>query len=349
MEEQSGLFILHKDAWQEGIDKAIKTYKVAAPVNKNGMVIYDYITSGKEIESNYSPTVLPPKKFFFPQQETILEYSNDGNVKAEIKAEPLVLLGIRPCDLHGIEILDEAFADKNGDPNYLMKREQAVIIGMDCNKICDQHAFCYKVGTHETTTGFDLMLYDMGNKYIAKCNTKKGDDFLKKHFTYETASNTDLAPFFTAKKEAFSSKRPFNNLDSLPEKLGKANTHNVWQEEGARCLSCGSCIMVCPTCYCFDVADDLDLNLKQGKRTRRWDACMLSSFAVVASGENFRKTAKDRLRHRINRKFNYLMRKHNQPVCVGCGRCVRACLANISPKTIIEKINDEFQGENNKA
>jgi len=98
---------------------------------------------------------------------------------------------------------------------------------------------------------------------------------------------------------------------------------------------------VCPTCYCFDVSDELDLNLQGGKRTRKWDACMLSDFAVVAGGENFRHSATERLQHRINRKFNYLMRKHERSVCVGCGRCVRACLADINPQTIAETIADE--------
>ena len=99
--------------------------------------------------------------------------------------------------------------------------------------------------------------------------------------------------------------------------------------------------MVCPTCYCFDVADELALNLKKGERIRRWDACMLSDFAVVAGGENFRPKAKERLKHRIMRKFNYLMKKHGEAVCVGCGRCVRACLADISPKKITETLTGE--------
>jgi ferredoxin len=89
------------------------------------------------------------------------------------------------------------------------------------------------------------------------------------------------------------------------------------------------------------VADELALNLQGGERIRRWDACMLSSFAVVAGGENFREEAEERLKHRIYRKFDYLMGKHGQSVCVGCGRCVRACLADISPKTIVEKITGE--------
>lgn len=327
-----------------GIDKALTDYKVAALTKKGEQALYNYVSASSEIELEYRPTVLSPKKFFFPQDEVLVEYTAEGKVTPKIAAEPLLLFGIRPCDLHGIQILDEAFADSNGDPNYLAKREQAIIIGMDCNKICDEHAFCYKVKANEINdkAAFDMVLYELNNDiYAIHVANDKGKQFVAKYFATKDLDQSQLTNYKQQKQANFGEHKSFKDLEKLPEVFEQNKQHQAWQEEGDRCLSCGSCIMVCPSCYCFDVADELALSLKQGERLRRWDACMLSSFAEVAGGENFRGKAVDRLHHRISRKFDYLMRKHGQPVCTGCGRCVRACLAKISPKTIVEKINGE--------
>ena len=322
-----------------GIDKACSDYKVVALTNNGEKTLYDYVTKSAQIKLDYTPTVLSPKKFFFPQEEVILDYTADGDVKTNIQGEATVLFGLRPCDLNGLKILDEAFSESNGDPNYLAKREKAVIIGIDCQEVCDEDAFCFRVNAQNITTGFDIMLYPTPDGYLIKADTSKGESFLSKYLTVVDGDQATLAAFQKAKEEAFTKAGgPFEGLDNLPSLFKAGKDHPIWEEEGSRCLSCGSCIMVCPTCYCFDVADELALNLKEGQRIRRWDACMLRSFAEVAGGENFREGATERLHHRIDRKFNFLMEKHGQSVCVGCGRCVRACLAEISPSTIAKEI-----------
>lgn len=347
--DNQNVYAIDQASLCQGVDKALAaTYKVAALINDAvaGKTLYSYINSSKQIEFNYKPTVLSPKKFFFPQEETLFEYSSDGKVTAKTaNASPQVLFGIRPCDLNAINLMDEAFAEGHGDPNYLARREQTVVIGIDCHAICDKDAFCYKVKAQNVTTGFDIMLHPIdaatNGKFLMKVATAKGQAFADKYFPSATATTVDaklLQDFVAKKDQAFGAEKPFEKLEQFPELFTKHAHHPIWKQEGDRCLSCGSCIMVCPTCYCFDVGDETELNLKKGARTRKWDACMLSSFAVVAGGENFRHAATARLHHRINRKFNFLMAKHGRSVCVGCGRCVRACLADISPKTIAEAI-----------
>ena len=334
MDNQS--FIIYKDELLRNLTKILLDYQVAALTNKAGKVLYDFINKADEILFEYQPTVLPPKKFFFPQQETLLEYNNSGDVIAKVEARPLVLFGLRPCDLNGFKILREAFAEGHGDPNYLEKHNQSIVIGMDCKQICDEDAFCYKVESHEAKGGYDIMLYELDDVYGLDIATERGSVFVEKYLTTKEGSD-EIARFKEDKKKIFSKEMPFKKLKQFPEIFEANKSHKVWEEEGARCLSCGSCIMVCPTCYCFDVKDEMDGDLKTGKRVRLWDGCMLDGFATVATGENFRGKSTSRLQHRINRKFNYLMKKHGQSVCVGCGRCVRACLADISPKGIAEK------------
>lgn len=334
--------IITTDNLLKGIDRALLDYQVAALVKKEDRNLYDYIAHSNEICLEYQPTILSPKKFFFPQEEVILEYTADGQLNAKIEANPLVLFGIRPCDLNGFKIMSEAFADDHGDPNYLAKLEQTVVIGIDCKKICDKDAFCFKVGSQNANSSFDIMLYELDNNYAIEIATTKGQQFIDKYMTATKAQGNEFAIFQAQKNAAFGQEKPFNNLDQLPDVFEKNTHHPIWNQEGSRCLSCGSCVMVCPTCYCFDVKDEWQLNLKKGERIRKWDACMLSSFATISSGENFRHNATTRLHHRINRKFNFLMKKHGQPVCVGCGRCFQACLAKISPRKIAETINGEI-------
>jgi sulfhydrogenase subunit beta (sulfur reductase) len=331
-------FIITKEDLLQGLEQALPDYRVAGLINKNGKYLYDYIQHPQELLFTYHPTVLSPKKFFFPPKEPLFAYSAEGKISATIVANPLVLFGIRPCDLNGFKILHEAFADDHGDPNYLEKVKQTVVVGIDCDKICDQHAFCFKVKAQNATAGFDLMLAENPEGFAGEIATTKGENFINKYFVTNKPQGDELAIFQERKKKNFAGKHPFKNLAKLPEIFAQNKHHPIWETEGGRCLSCGSCIMVCPTCYCFDVNDEWQLNLQQGKRIRSWDACMLAPFATVGSGENFRHSAVARLHHRLNRKFNFLMKKHKQAVCVGCGRCVRACLADISPRTIATAI-----------
>ncbi|MBU0581173.1 MAG: 4Fe-4S dicluster domain-containing protein [Candidatus Margulisbacteria bacterium] len=340
-EKATGVAGLSKKDLICGLDKAKADYKIAALTKKEDKILYDYIESSDQILWEYTPTVLSPKKFLFPREEVILNYTPDGDVQPNIQAESQVLFGIRPCDLNGIKIMNEAFAESKGDPNYLAKKEKTVVIGLDCKELCNEDAFCYRVKSNYTEAGFDIMLTDLGDEFAMEIATPQGQAFVDKYLTSGKVDSTKFEKYSKEKKKNFSKVPPFSKLDQFPEIFEKSKDHIIWEDEGAKCLSCGSCIMVCPTCYCFDVADDLALNLKSGTRIRRWDACMLSPFATVAGGENFRHEVKNRIRHRINRKFNYLMKKHGQSVCVGCGRCVRACLAEINPKRIAKIITGE--------
>jgi len=118
----------------------------------------------------------------------------------------------------------------------------------------------------------------------------------------------------------------------LPALFARSLENAVWQDLDGRCLACGNCTTVCPTCYCFDVRDEFRIDLATGRRIRAWESCQSEPFALVAGGENFRKSRGSRQRHRYYRKFAYPVEKYRRFFCTGCGRCSRACMAGIRLK-----------------
>jgi NAD(P)H-flavin reductase len=117
----------------------------------------------------------------------------------------------------------------------------------------------------------------------------------------------------------------------IPELLSKFyGESGFWEKHSEKCLACGSCVLVCPTCYCFDVKEQADLSLEYGERIRTWDGCLLEDFAKIASGENFRPTRPTRYRHRYFKKGKYLFDRFGFISCVGCGRCSSNCLPDIA-------------------
>ena len=130
------------------------------------------------------------------------------------------------------------------------------------------------------------------------------------------------------------------DVTELPDILNLSQKSSYWKELGERCLACGMCTQVCPTCYCFNVSDEADLTLKSGKRIRSWDSCQVEEFALVAGGHNFRKARALRQRHRFLRKGKYQYEAFGMIGCVGCGRCAQACLVHITP---VETFNELYR------
>ena len=133
-------------------------------------------------------------------------------------------------------------------------------------------------------------------------------------------------------------RRLETNVSQLPDILNRCYESEVWEETASRCYSCGTCTIVCPTCICFDVNDELNLPLSSGERSRQWDSCQYLDFALVAGPHNFRGERTSRTRHRWLRKFAFLYRDYGRPFCTGCGRCTQACTANISLTDVLNEV-----------
>ena len=307
--------------------------EVVGVKSKQGKYVYDRILNFEELCLDYDVTVMPPTKYLLPAKETLLKFKvRDGSqVEPVITAIPRVIIGVHPYDIKAIELLDEAFLATNPDPNYNARRQNTIIIGVDCLNPSPK-SFAPSMGTHLTETGFDLLLTDIGVDYVATVGSEKGADLLAKYAKVREPAADDIAKQKAVRDKALTKYKLSLDIakERLPKLLEISYDDPYWESRSATCLSCGSCIMVCPTCFCFDVQDDIALNLKEGERFRQWDGCMLVDFAKVGTGENFRDDKASRFRHRIYRKGKYIIERYGMVGCVGCGRCANACLADIA-------------------
>lgn len=330
--------------WLKHLKNKAKLY---APRKKENLFVFRPVKEVEDICLEYIPTILPPKKYYFPQKEKLFKFSAQAfkTAKAIDKFEEFILFGVHTCDIAGIQCMDVAFREAPEDPNYLNRKDKMTIIGIECLKYCDNYANCTSMGNHIPRGGYDLMMVDIGDKFIIHINSEKGERLVKEVDFIEEATEKEMVELERVREEK---KKVFKEefhapLQKVYEAFDKSFASNVWKDVGRRCVACGNCTAVCPTCYCFDVTDEMELNLNDGVRYRIWNSCQMDDFAKVAGGENFRKGRDSRQRHRYYRKFKYPVDKFNRYFCTGCGRCTRTCMAGIS---LIDTVN-ALEGESN--
>lgn len=315
-------------------------YRLVGPKAKENQFIIDDIDSPEELVLSYKPSILSLKKFYLPQEEPLLDFSfgsTEAN-PAKVETKPTMIFGAHTCDIAGVICLDVVCGTDPADKNFFKRKKNILIVGIECLKPCDEYATCITMGTHNPKGGYDLMLTDLGNKYFIEVNSDEGIKAINdsKICKDDDGKTLEQVKKIRNEKEKYFTKNLKPEGDKLYEVLDSTRKNAIWEDIGAKCLSCGNCTNVCPTCYCFDVKDDVNLAVTSGNRSRIWDSCQLKEFAEVAGGENFRKHRKSRQQHRFLRKFCYPVKKYNRYFCVGCGRCTRTCMAKIN---LIETIN----------
>ncbi len=326
--------VLPKTGLAPWVEQMLNGHRVVGPKPLGDRFMFGEINSPDELDLSYPTTILPPKKFLFPQHEELFKFDmGEGKVEAVIEAEPTILLGVHTCDLHALRLLDTVFHTGYADQHYIARREQTIMISLECLSPCTEHSFCKSMGTLSVTEGYDLHLTDMGDTYAIDIGTEKGAKLLEGVEGLRDATDEDyqhLNHTLSEKWPRFPYKLDFD-ISDLSSLLSVSYDSDLWEEIGDKCMACGSCTAVCPTCYCFNVSDEVDFTLSAGRRYREWDHCTLQDFAVVAGGHNFREMNGARQRHRFFRKGKYQMDGRGMVGCVGCGRCGEACLVNINP------------------
>jgi len=336
---------ISKSNFEGFVEALIATARTIGVQAKGDRFDFAPLESAKDLRLDYDVTLMPPKRFFLPPTEVLVTYKVGGAYESQCDGQEFILLGVHPYDVVAIHQMDELFRQDNCDAHYMARRDNATIIACDVARPSD-HVFASSMGTAVVKEGYDILLTDIGDGYVAEAATKKGEQLLAKAKGVKADAQA-----LKKREEVWARNRKSLNKHELkcdpaylPKLLAKAYKHPVWEEQAKTCFSCGSCNQVCPTCYCFNVQDDLSWDMQTGQRSRAWDGCLLDGFTKVAPAHEFRKSRADRFRHRLYRKAAYVPQKiGGQIACVGCGRCVGACLPDIAnPVTVYNRLIDDL-------
>ena len=283
-------------------------------------------------------TILPFKKLLTKPRFTMAERRGDGPAREsrDNGRGPMVFFGGHACDMHALKILDLLHLSDFPDTYYQRNREALTVVGHGCWP--DGKCFCESMGTSHVDTIFDLFLNPLGDRYLVTVRSTRGDDVVRSMpALFQPATRQDTRDYLERvekRRKAFTLRL---DVSDLPYVLELKKDDPVWDELGKKCLCCGSCSMVCPTCACFNVFDEIP---EEGlaRRERCWDACLYRDYAVVAGGHNFRADRADRVRNRYYHKQEAFVREFGTPSCVGCGRCIENCPTGINVVEVFQQV-----------
>jgi sulfhydrogenase subunit beta (sulfur reductase) len=290
-------------------------------------------------------TVIPFKKLLLTPSFAMMkgDFAAIGEIETapvENDRRPRVFLGAHACDIHALKILDLLYLSHYVDPYYAANRDNLLVVAYGCWP--DDKCFCHSLGTANVDDGFDLALTPLDGRFLVTVATSKGDDVARASADlFSPALSDDIRDYLGRlrnREEAFQLKL---NVADLPYVLEMKKDDPVWDELARKCLCCGSCSIVCPTCSCFNVADRIEED-GTASRVRTWDSCLYRHYALVAGGHNFRADRRDRVRTRYYHKQEAFVREFGMPSCVGCGRCIENCPTGIHVVEVFQHVRGEL-------
>ena len=310
-------------------------------------LVFAEVEDADEVELEYENALISPACFVLPQREAVFTYAmaegKPPEVRSTVDVESHIIFGVRPCDVAAIEYLDRFFmGGEFADDVYARRREAKTIVAMACIEPQNDACWCTCSNAGPVArSGYDMQLTLMDDVYIVEVGSERGkrlaaltSDLL------EEADSDLLAERERHVKEAFETfERRGNIAQAMRWMSGDETPEELWEELGAKCFSCGSCSLVCPVCSCFDTHEYVEDGV--GARIRCWDSCHFPGYSLEASGFNPRENEAERMFHYAHHKLcGDTFQKYGRPGCVGCGRCVQVCSAQIDLPRIAQTIRE---------
>lgn len=371
------MVVLQKNNLQQLIDVLIqKGYQVMGPAIRDNSVVYDEITAVSDMPEGWTDRqdggvyrlekrsdkaifgyVNAPeswKKFLFPSKVRLWQAKRNSE-GFQILDEPqdiprYAFIGVRACEIQAIEVQDRVFKEQSSvDPTYSLRRDNALIIAVNCGQ-AGGTCFCDSMKTGpKVTGGFDIAMTEIidheNHMFLAEVGTDLG------------ASVLENIPWIKAEPEIVEQGRCISeqaaaqmgrNMDTteIKELLYKNYEHPRWNDVAERCLTCGNCTLVCPTCFCTTVEDRTDISGESAERRRVLDSCYNLNFSYIHGG-TIRSSGLSRYRQWMTHKLAAWIDQFGVSGCVGCGRCITWCPVGIDITEEVKAIRDNPQkGEN---
>jgi ferredoxin len=327
-------------------------FRLIGPVARDGVICYDDITSAADLPAGWTDeqeagtyrlarsggdelfgyTVGPQgwKRYLFPPRSRIVPPES-----SDPEPEPFAFIGVRACELQAIAVQDRVFlGGAHPDPEYARRRTGIFIVAVNCGK-AGQTCFCASTGSGpRAESGFDLALTELPNarQFLLEAGTERGAAVAREINCRAASDDEEAAADAVTAQVAASMGRVLPDVD-LRDVLYSSLNHPRWDDVAARCLSCGNCTMVCPTCFCFSIEDTSQLAAAQesdggAERHRAWDSCFTADHSYIHGGA-VRVSSRSRYRQWLTHKLATWQDQFGMPGCVGCGRCITWCPAAI--------------------
>ncbi|MBI5641143.1 MAG: 4Fe-4S dicluster domain-containing protein [Nitrospirae bacterium] len=341
--------VFAKEELRSFFDTLASSNKVVGPVgigkDRHGDTLFAFedVDRFGDLRLDYTTTRLPAKRFFLPFRESMASFSLEkGDWKKDISYNidrPHIFFGLHPCDINALNKLDKVLLGSAYPmPYYAVKRKNMFIIGIDCTP--QPYCFCRSMGSDTALHGFDMFLTDLGDRYFVEILSDSAYNLLKNIRTSDPVEGDHVhyMKVVSEKTRKFVTRVDTTDLTKI---LDMEFQSDVWKQWGDRCLGCGTCANVCPTCYCYNVDESVDISLQRATKDKMLYSCTVIDFAQVAGGHNFRPERHSRLKYRYYHKHRGFVEAYEESLCVGCGRCGESCLAGITVPEVIASVRGE--------
>ena len=350
---------IERDDLQQIIDSlANRGYRVIGPTVRDGAIIYETIERLEDLPIGWTDrqdaaryrierradaalfgyAVGPHswKRFLHPPVERLWQARRQGDdfavVESEETAGPLAFIGVRACELRAIAIQDRVFlGGQYLDKSYKKRRDRAFVVAVNCGQ-AGGTCFCVSMDAGpKVEAGFDLALTELIEEgrhlFMIDVGSAAGADVVR-DLPQRPATAEEIAAAERIVDRTRGQMGRQLDTDGIKELLQTNPNHPRWDQVAGRCLTCGNCTNVCPTCFCTTIDDTTDLSGATAERVRRWDSCFTLDFSYIHGG-SVRNSARSRYRQWMTHKLAHWVDQFGSSGCVGCGRCITWCPVGI--------------------